>query len=157
MRGSHLNSNTLCIQRLPKDILVCHLLAIFWAKGCESTRVIPIGGEQLNRGAGRSKNLPKGRFLNRTAVHLELLKAHPPRTRVEKTSRDEYYPSLLASMQNNSGPKPAVKSAKLPELSADAIYNAYPQPRAGILPLRRAQPSGRRNYYLGRSRRIAAN
>ena len=81
MRGSHLNGNTLCIQRLPKDILVCHLLAMFWAKGCESTRVIPIGGEQLNPGARRSKNLPKGRFLNRTAVHLELLKALPPRAR----------------------------------------------------------------------------
>ena len=38
-----------------------------------------------------------------------------------------------------------------------AIYNAYPQPRAGILRLSRAQPSSRRNYYLARSRRIAAN
>ena len=59
MRGSHLNGNILCIQRLPKDILVCHLLAILWAKGCESTRVIPIGGEQLNPGAGRSKTCRK--------------------------------------------------------------------------------------------------
>ena len=79
--------------------------------------------------------------------------------------RDEYYNSLLAkagvstpplirsrrpvatnatrlfspACRTHSGPKPAVKSAKPAEPSADAIYNAYPQPRAGILPLRRAQ------------------
>ena len=50
-----------------------------------------------------------------------------------KTSRDEYYASLLASMQNNNGLKPAVKSrAKLAEPSADAIYNAYPNQRPGF-------------------------
>ena len=33
------------------------------------------------------------------------------RNTIEKANRDEHYASLLASMQNNSGPKPAVKSA----------------------------------------------
>jgi hypothetical protein len=36
--------------------------------------------------------------------------ATPAANTVEKTSRDEYYTSLLASMQNNNGPKPAIKS-----------------------------------------------
>ena len=35
-------------------------------------------------------------------------------------------------MQNNSGPKPAVESAKLAEPSADAIYNAYPNQGPGF-------------------------
>ena len=36
--------------------------------------------------------------------------ATPAANTVEKTSRDDYYTSLLASMQNNNGPKPAIKS-----------------------------------------------
>jgi hypothetical protein len=47
--------------------------------------------------------------------------ATPAPETVDKASRDEYYASLLASMQNNNGPKPAVKSAKLAEPSADAM------------------------------------
>ena len=37
----------------------------------------------------------------------------PAGNTIEKANRDERYAFLLASMQNNSGPKPAVKSAKL--------------------------------------------
>ena len=59
-------------------------------------------------------------------------------------------------MQNNSGPKPGVKSAKLAEPSADAIYNAYPNLGPGFYRYVE-RDSRRRNYYLGRSRRIAAN
>jgi hypothetical protein len=57
---------------------------------------------------------------------------------------------------NNSGPKRAVKSrAKLAEPSVDAIYNAYPN--QGPRFWRYAEHNiGRRNYYLGRSRSIAA-
>jgi hypothetical protein len=81
----------------------------------------------------------------------------PAGNTIEKANRDERYASLLASMQNKGWSQACrVKSAKLAEPPLIAIYNAYPT-KAGILPLRRAQPSGRRNYYLGRSRRIAAN
>ena len=34
----------------------------------------------------------------------------PAGNTIEKANRDEHYASLLASMQNNSGPKPAVKN-----------------------------------------------
>ena len=37
----------------------------------------------------------------------------PAGNTIEKANRDERYAFLLANMQNNSGPKPAVKSAKL--------------------------------------------
>jgi hypothetical protein len=86
-----------------------------------------------------------------------LAKAGATPNTVEKTSRDEYYASLLASMQNNNGPKPAVKSpAKLAEPSADAIYTAYPN--QGPVFYRYAERnSSRRNYYLGRPRRASAN
>ena len=59
-------------------------------------------------------------------------------------------------MQNNNGPKPAVKSAKLAEPCADAIYNAYLNRGPGFY-CYVMRDSRRRNYYLGRSRRIAAN
>ena len=65
--------------------------------------------------------------------------------------------SLLASMQNNSGPKPAVKApTKLAEPSPDAIYNAHPN-RGPIFDRYVERNSSRRNYYLGRPRKIAAN
>ena len=79
----------------------------------------------------------------------------PAGNTIEKANRDERYASLLASMQNNSGPKPVVKSAKLAEPSADAIYNAYPNRGPGFYRYVE-RDSGRRNYYLARSRSTAA-
>ena len=75
---------------------------------------------------------------------------------VEKDSRDEYYASLLASMQNNNAPKSAVKSAKLAEPPADAIYNPYPN-RGPAFYRYVDRDSNRRNYYyyLGRPRASA--
>ena len=59
-------------------------------------------------------------------------------------------------MQNTSRPKPAVKiPARVAEPSADAIYNAYPNQGPGFYRYVERN-SGRRNYYLGRPRRIAA-
>ena len=76
--------------------------------------------------AERAK-LPEVRKVNRGAILCSRKQGSTPAPgTIDKASRDEYYASLLASMQNNSGPKPAVKSAKLAEPSADAIYNAYP-------------------------------
>ena len=53
----------------------------------------------------------------------------------------------LASMQNNSGPKPAVKiPANVAEPSADAIYTAYPNQGSGFycyVELKQQSP----NYY----------
>ncbi len=95
--------------------------------------------------------------------------------------RDEYYNSLLAkagvstpplirsrrpvatnatrlfspACRTHSGPKPAVKSAKPAEPSADAIYNAYPNQGPAFYRYVERN-SSRRNYYLGRSRSIAA-
>ena len=50
----------------------------------------------------------------------------PAGNTIEKANRDQYYASLLASMQNNSGPMPAVKSAKLPEPSPDCDLQCIP-------------------------------
>ena len=59
-------------------------------------------------------------------------------------------------MQNNNGPKSAVKTrAKVAEPSADVIYNAYPNVGPGFYRYVERH-SSRRNYYLGRSRNIAA-
>ena len=74
--------------------------------------------------AERAK-LPEVRKVNRGAILCSRKQGSTPAPgTIDKASRDEYYASLLASMQNNNGPKPAVKSAKLAKPSADAIYNA---------------------------------
>jgi hypothetical protein len=79
----------------------------------------------------------------------------PPANTVETTGRDQYYAFLLANMQNNSGPKPAVKiPANLAEPSVDAIYNACPNQGPGFYRYVERN-SGRLTYYLGRPRRIA--
>ena len=63
----------------------------------------------------------------------------------------------LASMQNNSDPKPAVKiPANVAEPSADAIYTAYPNQGPGFYCYVELN-SSRRITTLGRPRRIAAN
>ncbi len=85
--------------------------------------------------------------------------ATPAGKTVEKTtSRDEYYNSLFAKTQTN-GPgtsKSAIKKQpKGPEPSTDAIYNAYPNQGPGFYRYVE-RINGRRNYYLGRSRSIAA-
>ena len=54
-------------------------------------------------------------------------------------------PSLPSKARNSLEPSP------------DCDLQCIPQPRAKALPLRRAQPSSRSNYYLGRSRRIATD
>ena len=74
-------------------------------------------------------------------------------SRVEKTSRED---NNLASMQNNSGPEPAVKiPANVAEPSADAIYTAYPNQGPGFYCYVELN-SSRRITTLGRPRRIAA-
>ena len=60
-------------------------------------------------------------------------------------------------MQNNNGPKSAVKTrAKVAEPSAYAIYNAYPDQGPGFYCYVELN-SSRRITTLGRPRRIAAN
>ena len=56
----------------------------------------------------------RNRKVNRGAILCSRKQGSAPAgNTIEKANRDERYASLLASMQNNSGPKPAVKSAKL--------------------------------------------
>jgi hypothetical protein len=45
-----------------------------------------------------------------SASSLSARGQHLPPPRAQKTSRDEYYASLLAGMQNNNGRKPVVKA-----------------------------------------------
>jgi hypothetical protein len=99
----------------------------------------------------------RNRKVNRRAILCSRKQGSAPASNtIKKANRDERYASLLANMQNNSGPKPAVKSAKLAEPSADAIYNAYPNQGPGFYRYVERN-SSRRKYNLGRSRRIAAN
>ena len=75
---------------------------------------------------------------------------------VEKTSRDEYYLSLLESKNTVAPRLPSKIPVKVAEPSTDAIYNAYPNQGPGFYRYVERN-SSRRNYYLGRSRSIAAN
>ena len=80
---------------------------------------------------------------------------HPPLTRSRRPVATNTTRLFSPACRTHSGPKPAVKSAKLAEPSADAIYNAYPNQGPGFYRYVERN-SSRRNYYLGRSRRIAA-
>ena len=57
---------------------------------------------------------------------------HPPLTRSRRPVATNTTPLFSPACRTHSGPKPAVKSAKLAEPSADAIYNAYPNQGPGF-------------------------
>ena len=92
--------------------------------------MIPIGGEQLNPGAGRSK-IAERPICKSNGGSSRITESTPSANTVEKTSRDHYYPSLLAS--TTVAPRlPSKIPAKVSESSADAIYNAYPDQGPGF-------------------------
>ena len=101
-----------------------------------------------------------GRKANRGAILCSRKQGPAPAGKsagntIEKANRDERYASLLASMQSNSGASLPSKARNSLEPSTDAIYNAYPNQGPGFYRYVE-RISGRRNYYLGRSRSIAA-
>ena len=98
----------------------------------------------------------RNRKVNRGAILCSRKQGqHPPATRSRRPIATNATRLFSPACRTHSGPKPAVKSAKPAEPSADAIYNAYPNQGPGFYRYVERN-SSRRNYYLGRSRRIAA-
>ena len=90
--------------RLSYDFSVHLLVLVCDAEERGTTYPVP------NHSDERAK-LPEVRKADRGAILCSRKQVSAPAANtVEKTSRDEHYVSLLASMQNNRGPKPAVKS-----------------------------------------------
>ena len=96
----------------------------------------------------------RNRKVNRGAILCSRKQGSAPAgNTIEKANRDERYASLLASMQNNS--VPSLPSKARNSLSPPLIYNAYLTRGPGFHRYVERN-SSRRNYYLGRSRSIAA-
>ena len=92
----------------------------------------------------RSAKLPEFRKVNRrgNSLFAKAGVSTPPRGRSRRPIATNATRLFSPAYRTHSGPKPAVKIAKLAEPSADAIYNCIPPTQGdGFLPLCRA-PSG---------------
>lgn len=82
----------------------------------------------------------------------------PAGNTIEKANRDVRYASLLASMQNTQWSQACRQKSQPRSLSPPLMRSTKQYPNQGPEFYRYVERhSGRRNYYLGRSRSIAAN
>ena len=106
---------------------------------------------------GERAKLPEVRQVNRGAILCSRKQGSAPPVTRSRSHRDEYYRLFSPACRTTVVPSlPSIIQRKVAEPSADAIYNAYPDQGPGFYRYVERH-SGRRNYYLGRSRSIAAN